>query len=140
MASKAIKTAFDAEAKTPSSLSSTPRGSVDDCHCPLGNEAASPLNSGPDTSALCLQDAWASVRHMRHDADNLHTVLRIVRSNLNAVQSELVGAKLDIVRERQAGDIRVMEKECELKFLQSETEAYRLACVARTSAIDAMQA
>ena len=142
-----MATVGDAGVKTPSSLASSPRGSMDDWEepptftrsGPSKKVGASPLQKGSDFELLRLQDAWTSARHMRGDADNLHAVLGIVRTHMGAVQRQLAAAKLDITRERQAADIRVMEKDCEIRFLQSEAEAYKLACAARASALDAMQ-
>ena len=130
------------EAKTPSSLASTPRGAPDSPpdsrRSPMGEHGHSG-NGAAHSEAFRLQEMWASARHMRRDTDNLHAVVQIVRGHLGAVQEQLAAAKLDAVRERQAAAIGLVEKDCEIRMVQSEAEAYKLAAAARSSALEALQ-
>lgn len=104
-----------------------------------GRSGEAPNPAVPEAALLQLQEAFSAARHMKKDADSLHGVMQIVRHHLRSVQQELASAKLEVRRERQAAEIRVMEKECEMKFLRSEAEAYSLACAARTAAVEALQ-
>ena len=137
------------EAKTPSSIASTPRTSPildkDGKSADLRKTAAqiqtiaNPVTPRTPPTAHMLHDLWLAARHSRRDTDGLHGVLQIVQGHIRELQQELASLAAEMVRQQQAAEIRLMEKECEIRLVQSEAAAYSLAAQARTATVHALQ-
>lgn len=129
------------ECKTPSSIASSPREvDFEQGQVELGDQSKL-ANSSKSTSpqAFLLHDLWLSARYMRRDANGLHSVFKRVQSHLADLKDQLTYTKLELERQQQAANTIIMEKDCEIKMIHSEAEAYKLAAFARASALTALQ-
>lgn len=135
------------DAKTPSSIASTPRasplldkdGKSADLHKAQIGTIANPVTPRTPPTAHMLHDLWLAARHSRRDTDGLHGVLQIVHGHIRELQQELASLAAEMVRQQQAAEIRLMEKDCEIRLVQSEAAAYSLATQARTATVAALQ-
>ncbi len=137
------------DAKTPSSLASSPRDpealSNDQTSTTLRRAAARLTSStAPDSprtppAAYVLHDLWLAARHTRRDAEGLHGILQIVQSHIHDLQQELVSVAAEMVRQEQAHDIKMMEKQCEIRLLEAESTAFSMAAMARTATVASLQ-
>ncbi len=137
------------DAKTPSSLASSPRdpeGPTSDQTTTTLRRAAARLASstGPDSpvtppTAYVLHNLWLAARHTRRDAEGLLGILQIVQGHINDLQQELVSVAAEMERQEQAHDIKMMEQDCEIRLLQAESTAYSMAAMARTATVASLQ-
>lgn len=132
--------------KTPSSLVSSPRET--DLVSPVRPRKArvSPIakKSLPQkrstveaVDAFC--DIVLSARRMTQSAEGIHGVTRIVRDHIDALHSDNTALRTEASRQKQALDIFMTEKHCEMKMMQSEAAAYRMAAIARTATVQTLE-
>jgi hypothetical protein len=139
----------DYDAKTPSSLASSPRDlddlNSDQTPTTLRHAAARLASStAPDSprtppAAYVLHDLWLAARHTRKDAEELHGILQIVQGHIHDLQQELTSVAAEMERQEQAHAIKMVEKQCEIRLLEAESTAYSMAAMARTATVAALQ-
>ena len=137
------------DAKTPSSIASSPRDvedlTSDQTSTTLRRAAAQLASStAPDSpctppTAYALHDLWLAARHTRRDAEGLHGVLQIVQGHIHDLRQELVSVAAEMERQEQAHKIKMMEKQCEIRLLESESTAYSMAAMARVATVTSLQ-
>jgi len=137
------------DAKTPSSLASSPRNpdgfNSDQTPTTLRHAAARLASStAPDSprtppAAYVLHDLCLAARHTRRDAEGLHGILQIVQGHINDLQQELTSVATEMERQEQAYDIKMVEKQCEIRLLEAESTAYSMAAMARTATVASLQ-
>jgi len=139
----------DEGAKTPSSLVSSPRET--DLVSPVRHRRAPKVSPGPQNKSLSQKkhaaveavdafcDIIVSARRMNKSAEGIHGVTHIVRDRIDALHDDNAALRIEASRQKQALEIFMTEKHCELKMIQSEAAAYRMAGIARTATVQTLE-
>ena len=123
-------------AKTPSSIASSPRGR--DRPSPP-QPPSSPTPPTPPPLSHLLHDLWLTARHARRNTDGLHGVLHIVHAHTTQLHAELAAFSEQVCRQQQATEIRLMEKDCEIRIAQAEAASYSMTAKARSATVLSLQ-
>ena len=87
-----------------------------------------------------LYKVLIQARNSKNSTEALRGIVHLVRDHIEELQDEMKMLHNEVRRERQLTEILVMEKECDVRLLQSELSAVRVVSEARAAALEAAEA
>lgn len=78
-------------------------------------------------------------KKVQKDMHGLHDILHVVHTYVTLLTREVSTLREEVARQKQAAEIAVMEKECELRMVQSEAAALKVETSSRAAVASVLE-